>query len=305
MAPVIPVKCRSRRFACLSLLAVFATCRLKACADEAFSTPHSSGSGTPLDGRTVGFLRGSGPQSQGAAPRPRVIVRESAEVSSSIGGKNAETFSVSAVAGNGPQSHGAAPRPRVIVEDSAEVSTSIGGKHAETFSVSAVAGLSVFLMSSLSQFTKKAFGIPLYGPPLAAASLILATQATAAAQKGATLEPADVINSMIQTGTAMGGATFLAVAVAKACSGPPALARALVVATSAMYMTLFPKAAFFPPVAAFCVLYVDQTLINGPLAIGFKYALFPCATGTVILVAACRFFTALLAQPLRKLAATH
>eukprot|EP00929_Paragymnodinium_shiwhaense_P020262 TRINITY_DN13560_c0_g1_i2.p1 TRINITY_DN13560_c0_g1~~TRINITY_DN13560_c0_g1_i2.p1 ORF type:complete len:277 (-),score=38.83 TRINITY_DN13560_c0_g1_i2:246-1040(-) len=264
MSPAIPMKCRSHRFACLSLVAVFATCRLKACADKAFNTPPSSGSGSLLDGRTVGFLRGSGPQSQGAAPRPRVIVRESAEVSSSIGGKNSETFSVGAVA-----------------------------------------GLSIFVLCSLSEFTKKAFGLPLYGPPLAAASLILATQATAAAQKGATLEPADVINSMIQTGTAMGGATFLAVVVAKACGGSPALARALAVAISAIFMTLFPKASFFPPVAAFCALYVDQTLINGPLAIGFKYALFPCATGTVILVAACRFFAALLAQPMRKFAATN
>eukprot|EP00931_Biecheleriopsis_adriatica_P001901 TRINITY_DN10243_c0_g1_i1.p1 TRINITY_DN10243_c0_g1~~TRINITY_DN10243_c0_g1_i1.p1 ORF type:complete len:253 (-),score=43.00 TRINITY_DN10243_c0_g1_i1:44-802(-) len=179
-----------------------------------------------------------------------------------------------------------------------EAAYSVGGAKSQSTLTAVNAGISVFILCALDAFTKSR-GLPLWAPPLAAVSLIFAADATAASSEGKILSNQAMFDKALATGTAVAGAAILTVLVTKVLGATP-LGRAVAVCLSALWMYAFPVSSFFPPTGAFCVLFVDQTMVKGPLSmLMYKYALFPCAAGTVFLLVCTRVVASLLAQPLR------
>jgi len=183
--------------------------------------------------------------------------------------------------------------------EGAPKSYSVGGGRTQASLTALVAGIAVGLLCSLGQYTQKSFGLPLWAPPLGAASLIFASEATAAAQKGELASPGAVWQRSLKTGSAVVGACLITVFIAKHFGATP-LARAASVILCSLYMTAMPISGYFPPCGAFCVLFVDQAISHGALEkLGYMYSLFPCGAGTVLLVLLTRIIAGFIATPLR------
>jgi len=176
---------------------------------------------------------------------------------------------------------------------------SVTEKVADAMLTAIVAGLSLFSLTALGNVTQKAFGLPMWGPPLGAITLIFASESAGLARQGKLFDLSAILKKAIAVGAAAGGANFLAVACVKIL-GPSALTRAISVGVASLFMTLFPWSGYFAPAGAFCALYVDQAIASGAIAkLGFKYALFPCASGTVFLLVASRIYARLVVTPLK------
>lgn len=182
---------------------------------------------------------------------------------------------------------------------------SVGGARAQALLTAAVAGTSAFLLCNVHILFMNLFGLPLWRPPLGAAALIFASEATAAAQTGEILRGKAIFVRSVKTGSAVAGACLLAVTVTKVF-GSTSLSRAMAVAVCSLFMSTFPLCGYFPPSAAFCVLFVDAGGSIGGSAIarlGWRYAFFPCAAGTVFLAVCSRILASAFAQPLRRFVA--
>jgi len=178
-------------------------------------------------------------------------------------------------------------------------SYSVGGGRTQASLTALVAGISVGLLCSLGQYTQKTFGLPLWAPPLGAVSLIFASEATAAAQKGEIASPGALFQRSLKTGSAVVGACLLTVFISKHFGATP-LARAAAVIVCSLYMSAMPLSGYFPPCGAFCVLFVDQAIAHGAFErLGYMYSIFPSGVGTVLLVLLTRIVAGFIATPLR------
>lgn len=183
--------------------------------------------------------------------------------------------------------------------------SAIGGARVQALLTAVVAGAAVFCLCALDQVTMRVFKVPLWAPPLGAAALIFAAEATAAATKGDILSGRTILDRAMNIFSGVAGSCALAVLVTEVVGATP-FGRALSVVSASLFMAAFPFSAYFPPAGAFCVLFVDQSMAEGALGgLGWRYALFPGAAGTVVLFVGTRLLTSLLAQPLRRFAASR
>lgn len=188
---------------------------------------------------------------------------------------------------------------RVSVAAEASAS-SIGGQKTQAVMTAVISAVAIYMLTLANEVTKTCVG-PLWAPPLGAIALIFGSAATAAADKGSLWSPQATLRQALQIAVALGGACTIAVALGQTL-GYSALSRALSVALCSLWMAAVPVSSFFPPVGAFCVLYLDQVLANGPLAaLAYKYAIFPCVTGTLFLFFATRAAALAVAPLLRQL----
>lgn len=189
------------------------------------------------------------------------------------------------------------PSP-AVPSDSASLSATT-----EAVLTALVAGCAIGTISTLNRISVSSFGLPLWAPPLGAVALIFAKDSVTAAKEGKCMAIAPIRKNASRIGIAVAGACLLAVF---SSTFPCALSlrRGVVVAIAALWMQFFKGSAFFPPTGAFCVLWMDQVAAKGPLSsLGYTYALFPCALGTVLLLLLCRAYSALAVGPTRKKAA--
>lgn len=177
-------------------------------------------------------------------------------------------------------------------DGSAVLPKDIGGKLGEALLTGLVAGASVFAYSRLQMAIHRQMWIP----PFGAIVLIFAAEAVAAAKQGKIMDVETLLQRAVKTGVGVVGACVLTVGVAQLLGGSPSVLRATGVFLASVWMSLAPGSGYFPPAGALCALFIERVVGKGALP-GFEYALFPCASGTVLLLILTRTFTALLARP--------
>eukprot|EP00930_Biecheleria_cincta_P104247 TRINITY_DN96445_c0_g1_i1.p1 TRINITY_DN96445_c0_g1~~TRINITY_DN96445_c0_g1_i1.p1 ORF type:complete len:259 (+),score=19.86 TRINITY_DN96445_c0_g1_i1:36-812(+) len=174
----------------------------------------------------------------------------------------------------------------------AVVSKDIGGNLGEALLTGLVAGASVFTFSRFQMAIHRQMWVP----PFGAIVLIFAAEAVAAAKQGKIMDVETLLQRAVKTGVGVVGACVLTVGVAQLLGGSPSVLRATGVFLASVWMSLAPASGYFPPAGALCALFIERVVGKGALP-GFEYALFPCATGTMLLLIFTRAFTTVLARP--------
>mmetsp|Transcript_54721 Transcript_54721/g.128027 ORF Transcript_54721/g.128027 Transcript_54721/m.128027 type:complete len:264 (+) Transcript_54721:77-868(+) len=165
----------------------------------------------------------------------------------------------------------------------------------------AVAAFAAFTLHAADVLTKATWGLPLWAGPSAGVCVMFAVAAVAAAEEGKLQDFASITKFALQVGVGVTGSCAFAVFV---CSQLPSvvLRRTVAVGIAALWMLLNPYSAVFPPSAGYCALYIDQLLVNGPMAkLSYVFSLFPCGMGVMVVLLSTRIAAAFGVQPVRLL----
>ena len=148
---------------------------------------------------------------------------------------------------------------QAAMDEKAIVTSQDVPKAVDTVCAAVGAATGIYLLGEL----ELRLGVKLYGPPLAASSIIIFS--------GITPPPA----KNVFFGTM--GAAFFALCLFQLVGGTPET-RALAVAGSLLWFKS--SGALFPPAAALCAVFLDSPTLQ---ASGWSYLLFPCLSGQTIL----------------------
>mmetsp|Transcript_61430 Transcript_61430/g.114032 ORF Transcript_61430/g.114032 Transcript_61430/m.114032 type:complete len:263 (-) Transcript_61430:328-1116(-) len=165
----------------------------------------------------------------------------------------------------------------------------------------AVAAFAAFTLHTADALTKASWGLPLWAGPSAGVCVMFAVAAVAAAEEGKIQDFAGITKYALQVGMGVTGSCAFAVFV---CSQLPSvvLRRTVAVGIAALWMLLNPFSAVFPPSAGYCALYIDQLLVNGPMAkLSYMFSVFPCGVGVMVVLLSSRIAAGFGVQPVRLL----